>query len=432
MASGVSVRSGERDGLAFALMTGFVASLYIAPTEWLPMVAKLRLVLLASTVATLCIVLRWLARRREKLDLDGVRGISAVLLGLLALASIRWSVYPEASRFASGEVLKLVVTYLTLVTVVTTPRRLLIVVAAIVLGSLVTSSGVIQWYRGGEGLVEGFRARWLGSYADPNRMAMSLEIVVPLGVAFLMHKGLPRLLRIAGGVAAVLAVVSIVISFSRGGFFGLAVGMATWALLERKRVQLLVVGLVFAAMLAFAPRSYWNRAQTVSSFQQDASAMSRIHAWQVTANISKARPLLGTGAGSFPYAWPLYAPPDAARAYAAHNVFIQMIAEYGFIGFFLLLALVGSASDGVWRATRESETGWLARGLAASLTGYLVCNLFAGFLISPHLWVLLALAAAADRIRRARRAAAQAASPIRQVSEDAMGRWLPAPAPEQR
>lgn len=130
--------------------------------------------------------------------------------------------------------------------------------------------------------------------------------------------------------------------------------------------------------------------------------MGRVHAWEVAANINRDRPLLGTGAGSFPYAWPLYAPPGVGRSYAAHNIFIQVIAEYGMVGFLLLLVFIGAATGGVFSVKDDPDHGWLARGLAAALTGYLACNLFSGFLISPHLWVLLALAAAAQRALRTR------------------------------
>jgi len=39
---------------------------------------------------------------------------------------------------------------------------------------------VLQTYSAGLNLVEGFRAHWLGVYADPNHMAMDLAIIVPL------------------------------------------------------------------------------------------------------------------------------------------------------------------------------------------------------------------------------------------------------------
>ena len=48
--------------------------------------------------------------------------------------------------------------------------------------------------------------------------------------------------------------------------------------------------------------------------------------------------------------------------------------------------------------------GWLARGLAASMAGYLICDLFSGYILSAHLYVLFGLAACAQRIARAQEA----------------------------
>ena len=48
--------------------------------------------------------------------------------------------------------------------------------------------------------------------------------------------------RIACAAAAVLAVVAIVFTRSRGGFGGLAAAMALWAVREKRRVQAIVLG----------------------------------------------------------------------------------------------------------------------------------------------------------------------------------------------
>ncbi len=85
-------------------------------------------------------------------------------------------------------------------------------------------------------------SRWVGVYADPNHMAMNMGLVVPLAVAFLARKESGWVLRAACGVAAVLAVVAIVLSHSRGGFIGLSVAMAVWAFREKRRLQAIVVG----------------------------------------------------------------------------------------------------------------------------------------------------------------------------------------------
>ncbi|MFY0578644.1 hypothetical protein ACN28S_33995 [Cystobacter fuscus] len=43
----------------------------------------------------------------------------------------------------------------------------------------------------------------------------------------------------------------------------------------------------------------------------------------------------------------------------------------------------------------------MARGLAAAMTGYLICDMFSGYILSAHLYVLFGLAASAHRIAQA-------------------------------
>jgi O-antigen ligase len=201
----------------------------------------------------------------------------------------------------------------------------------------------------------------------------------------------------------VLAIIAIVLSHSRGGFIGLSVAMALWAIREKRRLQAVAVGsALMLGLVLFAPSSFWQRNETVATFEQDASAMGRVYAWQVASRISMDKPLLGVGAGSFRFAWPLYAPPEARRAYVAHNIFLDVIGELGFVGLLFFLVFAGGATGGAFEASRDEEIGWLARALSASMAGYLVCDLFSGYILSAHLYVLFGLAASAHRIARSR------------------------------
>ena len=167
-------------------------------------------------------------------------------------------------------------------------------------------------------------------------------------------------------------------------------------------MRAVLVGTLFVLGLAlFAPESFWQRNETVATFHEDASAMGRVHAWQVASRINLDRPLLGVGAGTFLFAWPLYAPPEAARAYVAHNVFLEVLGELGWVGLLCFLVFSSGAMGGAFEASRDEGVGWLARGLAAALTGYLVCSLFSGYVLSTHLYVLLGLSASAARVARA-------------------------------
>jgi putative inorganic carbon (HCO3(-)) transporter len=392
----------SRDGAAFGLLLCFLAHIYVIPGEWLAGLAGWRLAVVSLTLATGLFILGRIGRR-EPFLWDGGRGLTLLAFCALTFISMRWSVYPEATRFTAMELLKWVILYMAIVNMVTTERHLALACAVLVLASLFPSHGVIEWHRAGVDLVEGYRSRWVGLYADPNRMAMSVGLVVPLALAFLARRQSPWLVRLACGAAGGMAIAAMVLSYSRGGFLGLMAAGVTWVVLERRLARTLLVAMAAVAMLVFSPQSFWTRTQSVSAFEQDASAMSRVEAWTVASRASLEHPVLGLGAGTFRYAWRLYGPEHGTgRAYAAHNIFLQVISDLGFLGLALFLAFIGAVLGPLVAASRDRERGWLARALAASTVGYLVSCLFAGFLVAVHFYVLFALSACAERLLRRR------------------------------
>ena len=389
------------DKIAFVALTMFAVVMYTIPSEWIPALEPLRLALASSVIAASLMTIRRIAKR-EGFFFDGVRGFGLIAFGLLNLVSFYWSIVPDITQPHSIEILKLVAIYLTMVNVITTPRRLVVFSGAMVLASMVTSWHVIDWYHSGKPLVEGFRACWVGVYADPNHMAMDLGICIPLAVAFIARSKSGLLLRLVMAVAAGMAVVSLVYSHSRGGFIGMCVAMAVWTFFEKtRRMQTLALSAVlFICLVLFAPKSFWARNETLENFQQDESAMGRVHAWEVAGRMSSANPLLGVGGAAFLYAWPIYATPEAQHAYVAHNVYLDVVGELGFIGLLFFLMFTGGAAGGAFAAARSKEIGWIANGIAGAVAGYVVCDLFSGYTVTAHFYVLFGLAACAERIYR--------------------------------
>jgi len=329
----------------------------------------------------------------------------------------------------SADLLKSIAIYFAIINVVTTPRRLAVLCGALVVACMVTSIGAFNWYREGVNLVEGFRTRWLGTFGDPNYLAMDIGLTVPLGVAFIAHRSTKWVFRAICAIAVVLAVIAIVLSHSRGGFLGLCTAMTVWSFREKRRMQAILLGVAFViGLLLFAPATYWQRNETIREFHNEGSAQGRVYAWELAGKMSSANPVLGVGAGAFRFAWPLYATgPQVRSPLVAHNVFLDVVAELGFVGLLVFLVFVGSAVGGAFQASRDPALAWLTRAIAASVAGYLVCQLFlSGYTLSPHLYVLLAIAASAERITRRGLAAMPRAAPIPLVPREPVGQQVTA------
>ena len=398
--SGAWKLAERRDRWAFLLLAALCVQIYAAPGEWIPAFVPLRLALSLS-FGSLGLLLLERAGRRIPIHWDGARGVALVAFLVWAAASYRWSVAPQVTAEWLVIMVKVALAWLLVVNLATTPRRLAILCVCLVAGSMVTSLGGILRYASGDDLSQGFRTVWLGVYGDPNYLAEYLAMTVPLAVAFIARPQARAWVRLLCVISVLLAVTCIVLTFSRGGFLGLVFGGVVWALRERsQRTKAIVLSAALAVGVAiFAPATYWERTDTLEEWERDQSALGRVYAWHVASSANLDRPLRGVGGGAFRQAWPFYAPPEVReRPLVAHNIFLDTLGELGWVGFFLFLTFAGSATGAVFRAGADPEIGWLARGIGASVAGFLLCNCFTGSLAAPHLFVLFGLAGASERV----------------------------------
>ncbi|MGF1549317.1 MAG: putative O-glycosylation ligase, exosortase A system-associated [Sphingomonadaceae bacterium] len=182
---------------------------------------------------------------------------------------------------------------------------------------------------------------------------------------------------------------------------------------KRRFLYLGFVGLALVASIPFLPQSFTSRMSTISTYQADNSAMTRIAVWGWTWNYVKENPL-GGGFGAYrgnriqvrmtsvsEGGGPVSTVSqdvvvDQARAY--HSAYFEVLGEQGFFG--LLLYLLIHAA-GLWRmeAIRRrfrgddsAENGWIAP-LATALQHahiiYLSGCLFLGIAYQPFIFMLL-------------------------------------------
>jgi len=81
--------------------------------------------------------------------------------------------------------------------------------------------------------------------------------------------------------------------------------------------------------------------ETIQSYEEDASAMSRITTWKTIWNLVMARPIVGAGFNTDnPVVFALYGPPGwDGSVLVAHSIYFEVLGEHGFPGLFLYLGL---------------------------------------------------------------------------------------------
>lgn len=104
--------------------------------------------------------------------------------------------------------------------------------------------------------------------------------------------------------------------------------------------------------------------------------------WKATGRIIQQRPLSGVGAGAWEVDIPLYQDEGSQLEtdYYVHNEILQLLAEYGLVGWIFLLALVAYLLRAAWRTwglqqtSDEREEGLLRAVTLAGLLAFLIVS----------------------------------------------------------
>jgi O-antigen ligase len=135
------------------------------------------------------------------------------------------------------------------------------------------------------------------------------------------------------------------------------------------------------------------------NYEEEASAASRLDAWEVALKMMVEHPLTGVGFSSFGQAYPYF---SDTRPRIAHNTFLQVGAEYGIGAGICYAAMIFLALRGLWRrnlrdASRGGDTDSLFlycmnEACLLGLIGFCVCSMFLSLEKYDVLYCLLILA----------------------------------------
>jgi len=222
-----------------------------------------------------------------------------------------------------------VIAFFVLATAVSTSRkRVVITFAVFTLCAMVLAlHGVDQFNNGvgwtGMGLSEDRRIQYVGIFNDPNDLGLLFVTTLPMALYLSARGGF--LGRVFWFASAALLLYGIYLTNSRGAFLAVMVIAAVY--LWRKRGLLTSLALSGVGMMGLLLIP--TRAQDISVDED--SAFGRIDAWYEGLHMFLSHPLLGVGAGNF----------TDYNDLTAHNSFVLVIAETGFLGYILWLAFVG-------------------------------------------------------------------------------------------
>jgi putative inorganic carbon (hco3(-)) transporter len=171
-----------------------------------------------------------------------------------------------------------------------------------------------------------------------NEVALAAIATVPL-MRYLQLQMTRRWARHAMTAAMALSVVMALGTYSRGALVGVAcMGLFFWWKSGSRLVWGVMILLIGAVAASLMPEQWWERMDTIKTYDADQSAMGRINAWWMAFNLAKDN-LFGGGFMVWTASlFQRYAPnPDAVHA--AHSIYFQVLGEHGFIGLACFLAI---------------------------------------------------------------------------------------------
>ncbi|MET0256500.1 MAG: O-antigen ligase family protein [Luteibacter sp.] len=369
----------------FPLILVYVVLTIIRPQDYVPgldTVPILPVVLLLAFAS-------WLFSRAKTFEAPQFVILPAFLL-ILMISEVTngWTggAVDELARFGP-----VVIAFFVFGAACTTQKRVRTAMAVFVVCAAVLALHGVEQAKTGVGwtgipLGEGNRIQYVGIFNDPNDLGLLFAATLPMAM-FLGRRGAGAL-RLVWLGAALLLLYGIFLTNSRGAMLAVLVVAGCYVWYRRGIVVAGVLGVIGLTVMKLLS----SRMDELDAGEE--SAAGRVDAWYAGLEMFRENPVFGVGAGNF----------TEYNELTAHNSFVLVIAETGFIGFVLWLAFVGY---GFWmmltilRHVRMPgndaavEADWAMEQKMALTLLLSLCGLFASaFFLSRSYMIVMYLIAA--------------------------------------
>lgn len=215
--------------------------------------------------------------------------------------------------------------------------------------------------------IDGISNRIYGTFAHPNILAIYCLFL--LGLIVKAKETIAKYTRL--DYALILVLIGVILgTYTRSVWLALLICLGVYLFKKHRRA---VYGLgiaVIAFYLLFFPVNYWLTNSHQINLQnitiikrltsRPANADSIVWRWWVARDSLKIfliRPVAGFGYGTFPVVWDTYR--DSARqgdpSSEAHNEYIRMLVETGFIGLVFYLRIFAALLKQAWQRAKKTS-----------------------------------------------------------------------------
>lgn len=396
--------SRRAHAVSFAGLLVFTLVLYFRPQDYWAALATAHIALLPAVFTLLAFVPSQLAA--EGTLTARPREVSLVLLLVAsALLSVPLAVSPPAALEAFWDAcLKNALTFIMFVNIVRTERRLRVMLYVAQAVTALLCVLAINDYRLGNLAAEGYRVvgqSTSGLFENTNDLGIHLVTMLPIALALALG-GRGVLRKVLFGGCAALALVTVVLTFSRGAFLGMLASGAllAWKLGRRNRVLVFgAMGVTAVLFMALAPGEYWLRLASIfdPSLDRFGSSQARAGLLEHSLVAAIANPVFGLGLNNFPL--------TSTRSQVTHNAYMQVASELGFAGAVVYTMFIVAPLKRLRLIEREtfaerrgSKFYYLSVGMQASLVGYMVSSFFVSVAFYLYIYYLVGYAVCLRRL----------------------------------
>lgn len=195
-------------------------------------------------------------------------------------------------------------------------------------------------------------------YNTANAVALYLVPLIAVSASLSLHATQLRV-RLVSAVFTCLAVLAVLLSFSRGGYLALAVVAIGLTLSHRLRWWLTSAGVVALGLLLLLPPFFARIRAEVDLNSGRNTLVGRFHLWDAALQMLLHRPLFGAGLSGFAAAVaPYWNPTHTDRFTYPHNILLNFWSETGLLGVVAFGWIVVVAFRLSLRGWRRSGPDW--------------------------------------------------------------------------
>lgn len=329
-----------------------------------------------------------------------------VLFLLIVVVSSMLAFHPEVSFSKIEIIINWVLIYFLMLTVINSEKKFIVFMLVFLLVNFKMSQfGARDFASRGFSYSNWGTSGAPGWFRDSGDLGIQMTIYIPLSIAFIMsfRQYWGRIKKLIFYLMPVTAVLTLVATSARGPQLGI-VAAGIWFLLNKRNFKVLLIMLVLGGSIyMLLPEGMLQEYQVAG---EDSTSRQRLALWSFGMGVIQEHPVLGVGY----FNWIDYCifkdpvGPDLGHCMVAHNAYITIAAETGFIGLglFALITIFILRRNAQTRANGRKLGNnfilYIAYALDAGLIAYLIGTVFFTTAWYPIFWVQFAMTAVINEI----------------------------------